>query len=222
MGSINYTKLYALQDKVLNVLFQTEDIFYLTGGTCLSRFYHEKRYSDDLDFFSYAEPRFKMGIKNIKQALEKQNFIIREDTNTKDFVRWTIDSTLQVDFINDRVYRHDEDVILENGYHIDNIENILANKLNATIDRDEVKDIFDIYLISKFHTFSWKDIVEIAQKKASFALEDLAIRLKTFPMSLIDNIRLVDADFLKNFKEEFPSLIEEITTLSKHNKKAIS
>lgn len=219
MGGIDYAKLYALQDKVLAVLFETEDIFYLTGGTCLSRFYHEKRYSDDLDFFSDAEPRFKMGIKNIKQALKKQGFIITEDTNTKDFVRWTIDATLQVDFINDRVYRHDEAVILENGYHIDNIENILANKLNAVIDRDEVKDIFDIYLISKFHTFDWKDILQIAQKKASFALEDLAIRLKTFPMSLINNIRLVDADFPKHFKEEFPLLIEEITTLAKHTNK---
>jgi len=218
MGGIDYAKLYALQDKVLDVLFKTEDIFYLTGGTCLSRFYHEKRYSDDLDFFSDAEPRFKMGIKNIKQALEKQGFIIIEDANTKDFVRWTIDTTLQVDFINDRVYRHDEALILENGYHLDNIENILANKLNTIIDRDEVKDIFDIYLISKFHTFEWKDILDIAQKKASFALEDLAIRLKTFPMPLIDNIRLVDADFLKHFKEEFPLLIEEITALAKHRK----
>lgn len=52
MDSLDYKQLYALQDKVLEVVFSVENIFYLTGGTCLSRFYKEKRYSDDLDFFS--------------------------------------------------------------------------------------------------------------------------------------------------------------------------
>jgi|GEM_PF-1021224 len=52
MGSIDYKKLYLLQDEVLKVVFATEHEFYLTGGSCLSRFYVEKRYSDDLDFFT--------------------------------------------------------------------------------------------------------------------------------------------------------------------------
>ncbi len=52
MGSIEYDKLYELQDSVLRIVFATEKEFYLTGGTCLSRFYKAKRYSDDLDFFT--------------------------------------------------------------------------------------------------------------------------------------------------------------------------
>ena len=47
MGSIDYKKLYFLQDEVLKAVFDAEHEFYLTGGTCLSRFYVEKRYSDD-------------------------------------------------------------------------------------------------------------------------------------------------------------------------------
>ena len=39
MGSIDYKKLYSLQDKVLKRVFEVEDEFYLTGGTALSRFY---------------------------------------------------------------------------------------------------------------------------------------------------------------------------------------
>jgi len=183
----------------------------------LSRFYQEKRYSDDLDFFADNEPRFKVGIKNIKQQLEK-NFNVVEDTISRDFVRWIIDDLLQVDFINDRVYRADESLYLENGYVVDNIKNILSNKLNAVIDRDEEKDIFDIYMISKFYSFEWKEILEIAHKKASFAHEDLIIRLKTFPMELIDNINCIDNDFLKDFKREFPLLIEDINEL-KTNKR---
>ncbi len=38
MDRIDYKKLYALQDKVLKLIFSQEQEFYLIGGTCLSRF----------------------------------------------------------------------------------------------------------------------------------------------------------------------------------------
>lgn len=44
--------LYPFQDQIF-ALIQT-DAFYLGGGTCLSRFYYNHRYSDDLDFFLMA------------------------------------------------------------------------------------------------------------------------------------------------------------------------
>jgi len=215
MDSINYIKLYALQDKVMDVVFNVENIFYLTGGTCLSRFYHEKRYSDDLDFFAYDEPRFKAGIKNIKISL-KETFSVYEETQSKDFVRLRIDDLLQVDFINDRVLRHGKSVILENGYHIDNIENILTNKLNTIIDRDEEKDIFDLYLICKYYNFNWQNILAIAHEKSFFANEDLVVRLKTFPVELMKGINSIDKNFLDNFEQEFEIIIEEITQNSMH------
>ena len=218
MGSVDYNKLYKLQDKVMNIVFKTEHIFYLTGGTCLSRFYQQKRYSDDLDFFAQDESRFKIALKNIKKALEVECKVI-VDTQSKDFVRWIVDDLLQIDFINDRVYRYGKSIVLENGYCIDNIENILSNKLNAIIDRDEEKDVFDIYMICKFYNFDWNYILEIAHKKAFFALEDLIVRLKTFPIELLDTINLIDKEFLKNFEKEFNIIIEEIN--QKVNHKAI-
>ena len=45
-----YENLYKLQDEILKVFFENSNEFYLTGGTCLNRFYINKRYSDDLDF----------------------------------------------------------------------------------------------------------------------------------------------------------------------------
>lgn len=49
-------QLYPLQDKFLRLLErQHAGQFYLTGGTALSRFYFQHRYSDDLDFFSRYE-----------------------------------------------------------------------------------------------------------------------------------------------------------------------
>jgi len=191
MGSIDYIKLYELQDKVLDVVFKTESIFYLTGGTCLNRFYQEKRYSDDLDFFTHINDDFNRAVKEIRNALVKL-FDIDIEVNSKDFIRIKVDNFLQIDFINDRVMRYGKTIHLDNGYIVDNYINILANKITAVVSRDSVKDIFDIYLIDKFYEYNWDDILNIAHKKAVFSDDDLILRLKTFPLFMLKNIALVD------------------------------
>jgi len=209
MDSVDYKKLYALQDEVLKVIFETEKEFYLTGGTCLSRFYVEKRYSDDLDFFTNQSPRYSFALKNIKRALG-QKFQLRAEVESKDFTRFKIDDLLQVDFVNDISFRYKEPIITENNYLLDNIENILSNKITAVIGRDNPKDIFDIYLIRKFYTFDWKVILGSAHQKASFSNEELLVRLKSFPKELLKEIKITDETFLDDFSEEFSNIIEEI------------
>lgn len=209
MDCIDYTKLYDLQDKVLDVVFAIEDEFYLTGGTALSRFYQEKRYSDDLDFFTNSSSRFNYAVKNIVNEL-LQNFAVEHELETRDFIRIKIDNLLQVDFVNDRVPRYKEPNILKNGYKIDIIENILSNKITAVIGRDNPKDIFDIYLISKFYTISWGEILKSSREKSVFSFDDLIVRLKSFPSQLLESINLIDKTFLNNFENEFPKIIENI------------
>jgi predicted nucleotidyltransferase component of viral defense system len=215
MAGLDYRKLYELQDRVLSAVFSVEKEFYLTGGTCLSRFYQEKRYSDDLDFFSQNSPRFSFAIKNIRNCFEKE-FSSVVEVETKNFVRIRIEDLLQADFVNDVSARYKDVVVTREGYLIDNVENILSNKLTAVIGRDNPKDVFDIYLVCRYYSFSWKEILESAREKASFAMEDLAIRLKSFPRGLLDSINLIDEDFLVNYDDEFPAIIEEINQAGFH------
>ncbi len=212
MGSIDYKKLYSLQDKVLKSIFEIEDEFYLTGGTALSRFYQEKRYSDDLDFFTNNSTRFHFAVKNILAELS-QEFNIETELNSRDFVRIKIDEQLQVDFVNDRVPRYKEPRVLDNGYKIDTIENILSNKLTAIVGRDNPKDIFDIYLIDQYYPVNWREIVDSAREKTLFSMDDLIVRLKSFPHRLLDSINLIDKHFLDKFEDEFPKIIKKIETL---------
>ncbi len=153
MGGVNYIKIYALQDKVLDVVFRAENIFYLTGGTCLSRFYYPKRYSDDLDFFADASSRYAFAVRTIKKRM-LDVFSLKIEVESKDFTRWRINERLQVDFINEHSPRYGDVIVTPSGYIIDNIENILCNKLTAVVGRDNPKDVFDIYLIWKYHSFS--------------------------------------------------------------------
>ncbi len=209
MDSVDYKKLYTLQDEVLKVVFDTEHEFYLTGGTCISRFYIEKRYSDDLDFFTNQSPRYSFAIKNINKALNEKFQCIAE-VESKDFTRFKINDLLQVDFVNDISFRYKEPIVNENGYLIDNIENILSNKITAVIGRDNPKDIFDIYLIWKFYDFKWSEILDAAHQKVGFTNEELVIRLKSFPRELLQEIKIADYTFLDDFDKDFPKIIYEI------------
>ena len=53
-------RLYPLQDKVLKRIDQSDTPFYLTGGTALTRFYLNHRYSDDLDLFQNDSVTFQV------------------------------------------------------------------------------------------------------------------------------------------------------------------
>jgi len=150
LDRIDYKELYKLQDKILQIVFKTEREFYLTGGTCLSRFYFEKRYSDDLDFFTDNSSRFNFAVKNIIYQL-KSEFLVTKEIDSKDFIRLKVDNILQLDFVNEKVSRVKDVVITNENFIIDNLDNILSNKLTAVINRDNPKDVFDIYLIYKFH-----------------------------------------------------------------------
>ncbi|HHB77185.1 MAG TPA: hypothetical protein ENK84_11710 [Desulfobulbus sp.] len=65
MEHIDYTRLYLLQDEILRIIFQKDTEFYLTGGTCLNRFYFEKRYSNDLDLFTNFSDTFAYSARDM-------------------------------------------------------------------------------------------------------------------------------------------------------------
>lgn len=209
MDSINYSKLYELQDKVLKVVFEIEQEFYLTGGTCLSRFYVEKRYSDDLDFFTNQSSRYSFAVKNIKHALESK-FELSVEVESKDFTRFKIDGLLQIDFVNDIAFRYKNIVVNEDNFLLDNVENILSNKITAVVGRDNPKDVFDIFLICNFYAFDWKDILKSAHLKAGFTNEELIIRLKSFPSIMLKEIKIIDDNFLNDFDNKFSKIVEDI------------
>jgi len=62
--------------------------FYLTGGTALSRFYFNHRYSEDLDFFANRMPDFRATLDNFLSKIQT-NFTLdkRENLYYDDFYR---------------------------------------------------------------------------------------------------------------------------------------
>ena len=155
----------------------------------------------------------------ILQRLKENNVWYSIETETKDFFRIIVkekSQPLQVDFVNDRVKRFGK-ILVKDKINLDNLQNILSNKLTAVISRDNPKDIFDIYLISLKEDFDWNEILFQAKEKMHFEKENLIFRLNDFPIVLLKNINLIDNNFLNNFDKNFKRIIKDITAEKKND-----
>jgi len=187
---IVYKKLYEIQDSILKIVFSQAHDFYLTGGTALHRFYYNLRYSDDLDFFSMNDPVFSENISMILNALQENEIEYHKAVQERDFQRIVVQDLLQLDFVNDRVYREGKSNVI-NGMRIDNKLNILTNKIVAIMNRDEEKDIFDLCALSYNEEFNWGEILSIANKKALIERSFLIERLMDFPVEWLSKLKTI-------------------------------
>ncbi len=149
-------KLYPLQDEIFK-LVQTER-FYLSGGTCLSRFYYQHRYSEDLDFFFdgflYPKEEFVIVFREIINRISEE-FQIEITLDGEYFKRGFIyqeEAVLKLKFKYDN-YKNIGERLQSHDIWIDSKENIVTNKLTAIYDRKTIKDFVDLYYLLQEYPF---------------------------------------------------------------------
>lgn len=112
--------------------------------------------------------------------------------------------------VNDRVVHHGSFDLSPQGYRIDNIHNILTNKITAIISRDEPKDVFDLITIADTIPIDWSTEVNRAREKALFEPDFFLYRLETFPLHLLDLLHLTNISYLEETKSALPEIISQI------------
>lgn len=192
MNSYYNDTLYPLQNKVLKLIDTLQTPFYLTGGTVLSRCYFKHRYSDDLDFFINKDLNFIKYSELLIASLSK-DFEVETIIKAESYVSLKINKILKIDLVNDVQFRYGDLQKQEIFSKVDNIENILSNKLSALISRDEAKDVVDIWVIAKDKKIDWKNIFLSANSKAvGIFPPDVAKRLVEFPVELLKRIKWIE------------------------------
>lgn len=116
--SKNYytSNLYPFQDLVLKLIMQVDDIFYLTGGTALGRYYLKHRYSDDLDLFVNRENNFKQLSNKIISQLQHYFSEIEIALLSEYFAQIFIHNeeySLKIEFVNDVFFHRDIEVFFK-------------------------------------------------------------------------------------------------------------
>lgn len=201
--------LYLLQDKVFELASIYDDKIYLTGGTALSRFYFKHRFSDDIDFFTTTND-LKLIANDLIGRLKGKGFKIEIDKLDAYFSRFFIEKTnsvLKIYFVKEHHQWGDLNKTDKNIY-VNSLEDIGANKITAFEDRAEIKDIIDLYYITK--KISFKKLFEIADiKRKPIPYEDLLMINTQGISGKVLMIKDIDSDELTTFMQSLKQKTEK-------------
>jgi len=186
-----------------------KESFFLTGGTALSVFYLEHRYSEDLDFFTEVPGAISSVLpvlEDIKKKLSASIKVRRTfNTFTEIIVTKNKEEPVLLHFAQDSPYRLKPTIFnKEYGIFVDNILDIACNKFSALFDRHDMKDFVDIYFIDK-EKMKFEEIYKNAKKK-HLGLDDywLSLSLKYInDLTILPRmIKPVSVKELQNFFNE--------------------
>ena len=142
--------------------------FYWTGGTALAYHYLQHRLSDDLDFFSSEpftyEPLYEWSDMYRKKA-GFADFQTRKIFDRHEFL-FKNGGELKIEFV---YYNHTRKTLgkreIKDGIRVDSLIDMAANKTLALIDRDDPKDIFDLYYLMTRKQMEPKKLLNLVAEK---------------------------------------------------------
>ena len=142
--------LTGFQKQFLSYFEKSElsDHFYFSGGTALSYFYLQHRYSYDLDFFTDNKAALNMNaiISFLHSIPEIEKINYESIYGRRIFLISLLDNSLKAEFTFYPFKNITPRKKIENLW-VDSFEDIFVNKLAALSDRNEIKDIIDVYFI---------------------------------------------------------------------------
>lgn len=192
MGEIGFTSFQKLVFDKISQEKSLRETFYFGGGTALSVFHLNHRYSVDLDFFSEKEFDKNVVIKFINSLSIQLGASVK--MTKKEMVMWFElqkgKETLKVDFLNFPYPRVDKSLVYQ-GIEVDSPKDIGANKLLLLNLTEEPKDYVDLYFILKEKCSIW-DLIEIVRVKFKLDLDLVSLgenfmnveKIKFFPLMI--------------------------------------
>ena len=199
-------ELYPLQDEVLRTI-KTEKL-YLSGGTALSRFHYNHRYSDDLDFFfdgyNFKQEEFGITVREILNDLSEKfevESVVKSDLFIRAFVK-NKETVLKLEFIFEN-YKCVGNRERSGNVLIDSKENLAVNKLTTIYDRRTVKDYVDLFFLLK--EFDLQSVAKWAEHKiVPLDYEDVLTAFSSFKL---EGTALMIKEICEN---EFNSFVKEL------------
>jgi len=167
------------QNEVLERLKKSvlsNNLFYLAGGTGLAIILaHRKSY--DFDFFSKDQFSTEKLLEIIVKSFEEDEVILSE---IKEDTLIVFLNNIQVSFFQYN-YPLLKNLIKKDGLYIASLEDILAMKVIAIIQRGTKKDFIDLWTIIKEKKYSLQDIFIFCKTKYGKAFsESIALKALTY------------------------------------------
>jgi hypothetical protein len=169
-----------VQQRFLTAFFQEERCpFYLSGGTALSGFYLQHRYSDDLDFFTRDREALRAPGPFVERAAAAAGLQIDRVVPRGDLVQYFFSGDshpehplLKSELVFDAPPYFADPRRLD-GILVDDLLSIAVNKLTIHTRR-EPKDYVDLYTIVQSGRARLEDLIPMAKEKL-VGLDELTI-----------------------------------------------
>lgn len=211
MGKIGFTPI---QKKIFE-LFAKEDKlskqFYFTGGTALSVFYFQHRFSEDLDFFSsenFEEIPVIEFMRKVSLSLHRNyRYTKRDPARIFEFAKGE-KLLIKVDFVHYAFPRIEKGKELM-GVSIDSLRDIGANKLLTINQRTDIKDFVDLYFLLKEFTV-W-DLIYACEKKFRMEIDIILLGLDFLKIDDFQTLpQMIVPLTLNQLKKFFRKMAKEI------------
>ena len=157
--------------------------FYFSGGTALSHYYLQHRYSEDLDFFSQDEfdpQSITISLKAIKTKLNYLTFDYQNSFNRNlYFLKFSTDYVLKLEFTY-YPFQQIETPKTKDGLLVDSVIDIATNKLFTISQNPRGRDYYDLYTIIQKYGFSIEGLRMKAKMKFDWHIDPLQLASRLF------------------------------------------
>lgn len=146
--------------------------FYWTGGTLLASYYLHHRKSFDLDFFSdkpFGRDELTPFIDAVKRALDAPDIAESKIYDRWEFVvatRKDESAQLRFEFVH---YNHQKHQLADRktykGLVVDSLDDLAANKTMAYFDRNQPKDLLDVYTLLTKGPYTVEKLLAMVTRK---------------------------------------------------------
>jgi predicted nucleotidyltransferase component of viral defense system len=152
--------------------------FYFSGGTALSEFYLQHRFSEDLDFFSEKEfdtVGLSLFLQTNKNKFGALKIVFQQSFNRNlFFANFKDQSELKLEFTYYPFTRLESGQKKDN-IHIDSVMDIAVNKIFTLTQQVRGRDYFDLYEIHEKYNFDFMDLLKKARLKFDYPINYLQL-----------------------------------------------
>lgn len=208
--------LTTLKRDFLKAFFDRSQVFFLTGGSALGVFYLQHRLSYDLDFFTTDERiewhLLDNDVRSISGAIGATCEAI---TAAPAFRRYALkrDAVGEIlDFVVERSPQIDTEKERFGKVRVDTLREIAVNKICTLVGRCELKDLVDLFFLSKRGFLVREHLDEARRKEGGLDPAMLSFILARTTVDQVPDyvLEALDLDelriFVRNLQREFAEL----------------
>lgn len=157
--------------------------FYWTGGTLLAYKYLHHRISIDLDFFSndlFTDDQYLTFLNELKNQVMAKKITLTLQQNRRLYLVKRDGEAVKLELVYFPFQKIEKKFFLsEFSLRVDSLTDIIVNKTLSTYQRNEPKDVFDLYCyLSNKPKHNLQGLIKLVERKFGVAIEPVMLLAK--------------------------------------------